>query len=251
MGEGARRSDEGSEATRALRPLRLTHSFWHENPRATTRLAHRALGGLGFRVIPRWARRATRIHPPSRVRVVRGMTTVAALYIDPRGPYPKLPDVDCWDETRDARLYDGLHAVVAHPPCGPWGNLRHLYKGSQQDCGPRAVAQVRRWGGVLEHPAGSKLWDACQAHPWEWRDAYGGTTRLVYQCEWGHVARKPTWLYCVGFTLPAEIVPPFPGHEPTHWVSGGHNLVGRTSAPAHIKICSAQQRRRTPPLFAE
>lgn len=23
---------------------------------------------------------------------------VAALYIDPRGPYPKLPNVDAWDE---------------------------------------------------------------------------------------------------------------------------------------------------------
>ena len=42
---------------------------------------------------------------------------IAALYIDPRGPYPKMAEVDCWDETRDARLYDGPHAIVAHPPC--------------------------------------------------------------------------------------------------------------------------------------
>jgi hypothetical protein len=30
------------------------------------------------------------------------MRTVAALYIDPRGPYPIMPGVDCWDEARDS-----------------------------------------------------------------------------------------------------------------------------------------------------
>lgn len=75
--------------------------------------------------------------------------TIAALYIDPRGPYPKIPGVESWDETRDARTYAGPHAIVAHPPCGPWGRLRHLYRGSEHDCAPRAVEQVRTFGGVL------------------------------------------------------------------------------------------------------
>ncbi|HLV66932.1 MAG TPA: hypothetical protein VKY73_14020, partial [Polyangiaceae bacterium] len=89
------------------------------------------------------------------------MITVAALYVDKLGCYPKMYGVDCWDETRDARLYDGPHPVVAHPPCGPWSRLRHLYRGNEHDCASRAVEQVRRWGGVLEHPAGSRLWDQC------------------------------------------------------------------------------------------
>lgn len=83
---------------------------------------------------------------------------IATLYVDPRGPYPKL-GVDCWDATRDARKYAGPGPVVAHPPCGPWGGLRHLYEGTEHDCAPRAVEQVRCWGGVLEHPRNSKLWE--------------------------------------------------------------------------------------------
>lgn len=210
--------------------------------------------------------------------------TVAALYIDPRGPYPEYadhverglcctaemcmhPELDLWDVTRDARLYDGPHPVVAHPPCGPWGRLRHLYRGNEHDCAPRAVEQVRRWGGVLEHPAGSTLWQwmwpcpesplghTSMPEPGSPPDAAGGYTIEVDQCEWGHVARKRTWLYLVGVPRSALEAPPFPGREPTHWVSGGRGRAGKkaktTPVPPGIKVCSAQQRRRTPPLFAE
>lgn len=211
---------------------------------------------------------------------------IAALYIDPRGPYPAIEGVECWDESRDARLYSGPHPVVAHPPCGPWGRLRHLYRGSEHDCAPRAVEQVRKWGGVLEHPAGSKLWEACDLPPpydaseplpehsplwrkhndwplWKWGKpidwAYGYTIALD-QCEWGHVARKRTWLYLVGVPHEAREVPPYPGREPTHWISGFRTSTGRSpehyakngcAVPPGIKVCSAQQRRRTPREFAE
>lgn len=187
---------------------------------------------------------------------------ISALYIDPRGPYPKIPGVDCWDEKLDARKYDGPYPVVAHPPCGPWGRLRHLYRGNEHDCAPRAVEQVRRWGGVLEHPAGSLLWDihvvrdiGRMPKPGELPDVWGGYTIELDQCEWGHVARKRTWLYLVGVPREALEAPPFPGREPTHWVSGGRGRAGKkaktTPVPPGIKVASACQRRRTPPLFAE
>ncbi len=41
---------------------------------------------------------------------------VAALYVDPKGVYANLPGVEVWDEEPDARLYDGPHPVVVHPP---------------------------------------------------------------------------------------------------------------------------------------
>lgn len=177
---------------------------------------------------------------------------IAALYIDPRGPYPGMPGVDAWPEARDARLYDGPHPVVAHPPCGPWGRLRHLSKHDDPALALRAVDQVRRWGGVLEHPRFSKLWEACALpKPGGPVDAFGGYTIEVSQCEWGHPARKWTWLYLVGVPREAITPPPFPEREPTHWISGGRGRTGTTPVPPGIKVCSAEQRRRTPPAFAE
>jgi len=182
---------------------------------------------------------------------------VAALYVDPRGPYPKL--VEHWyDEKRDARTYAGPWPVVAHPPCGPWANLRHLTRGDWTEVkqlAPIAIGQVRKWGGVLEHPAGSTLWTiAGLPAPWPpQQDEYGGFTCEVEQCAWGHPARKRTWLYCVGVDIDLMIATVRKGGTPTHWCSGGRTKrpgMGATVPPG-IKVCSAQQRRRTPVAFAE
>lgn len=187
------------------------------------------------------------------------MRTVAALYIDPRGPYPKMPGVECWDEARDARLYAGPHPVVAHPPCGPWGNLKHMRVPNRERrhddvaCADPAVRAVRAWGGVLEQPSGSAMFRAFgMPHPGELPDAHGGVSFAVDQCDWGHVARKATWIYCVG--VRPEAIPRMLRREPTHWVSGGRKRSRKGKGgvvPEGIKVCSAQQRRRTPPLFAE
>lgn len=177
---------------------------------------------------------------------------VSVLFVDPRGPYPSLVR-DWYDETRDARSYAGPNPIVAHPPCGPWGRLRHLSKHDDPTHGPFAVELVRRWGGVLEHPQHSQLFRHCgMPHPGELPDAHGGVTFEVAQCDWGHPARKRTWLYVVG----ARVVPPNPPkREPTHWISGGRGREGKkkktTPVPPGIKVCSAEQRRRTPVDFAK
>ena len=99
-------------------------------------------------------------------------------------------------------LYVGPWPVVAHPPCGPWSRLKAFCGAellAQKHLAPLAVEQVRRWGGVLEHPAGSELWDHARLPlPGGLPDAYGGFTLEVEQWRWGHRAIKPTWLYIVG-----------------------------------------------------
>lgn len=177
---------------------------------------------------------------------------VVALYVDPRGPYPAL--VRQWfDAERDARTYRGRLPVVAHPPCGPWSRLSHLHKDAEEIAlAPMAVGMVQRNGGVLEHPAGSGLFRACYLpKPGECPDVFDGYTIEVCQCDWGHVARKRTWLYIVGVPF-GELPPMPPSREPTHWASGGRTRSSRqgTPVPPGIKVCSAQQRRRTPVAFA-
>lgn len=172
---------------------------------------------------------------------------VAALYIDPRGPYPKMADVDCWDAERDARKYAGPWAVVAHPPCGPWGQFRMFCTKQDKALAPLAVAQVRTWGGVLEHPRYSRLFLAMgMPLPGELPDAHGGVSVEIDQCDFGHVARKPTWLYCVG-VKPARVQ--LPRREPTHSMANGRGQ--QLADGTWRKRCSAEQRRRTPLAFAE
>lgn len=106
---------------------------------------------------------------------------------------------------------------------------------------------------MLEHPKRSLLWEHCSVPPPRqlFNDPFGGFTIDVDQCDWGHVARKPTRLYVVGVPRSAFA---FPSHRaPTHWISGTRNpnRKGRGGKiPPGIKVCSAQQRRRTPPAFA-
>lgn len=141
---------------------------------------------------------------------------VAALYVDASGAYAGLPDVDHWDIVRDARLYAGPHPVVAHPPCQRWGRywsggpsakVRRVL-GDDGGCFAAALAAVRRFGGVLEHPRDSHAWAHFGlAKPprkggWVKADDVGGWTCCVEQGHYGHFSNKPTWLYAVGVVLP-------------------------------------------------
>lgn len=143
---------------------------------------------------------------------------VAALFIDPLGPYPGLLGRDaCWDVARDARTYDGSDPVVAHPPCQLWTNFsrvnfkryggEHNRPGNDNGCFAAALAAVRRCGGVLEHPA----------YSWAFREFglprprgvgwHGGPREWVceiWQSAYGHKARKATWLLYVGKVPPLD-----------------------------------------------
>lgn len=141
---------------------------------------------------------------------------VAALFVSDKGPYVGQPGIDARTEARDARLYNGPWPVVAHPPCERWGRywsggpsakLRRK-KGDDNGCFMAALANVRRWGGVLEHPAGSYAWAACglvkppASGGWVSAGDFIGWTCHVEQGHYGHAARKATWLYAVSRDLP-------------------------------------------------
>ena len=140
---------------------------------------------------------------------------IAALYVEHGGAYYGLPDVDPWDAERDARRYAGPWPVVAHPPCSRWCRLAGLVearwghkRGDDGGCFAAALASVRRWSGVLEHPAYSDAWAAYGLnHPptgggWVNADMIGGWTCYVEQARYGHAAKKATWLYVHGRDLP-------------------------------------------------
>jgi hypothetical protein len=142
---------------------------------------------------------------------------VSALFVEDNGVYFDVPSVDPWAApSRDACEYDGPNPVVAHPPCARWcklaGLVEHVYGYKRGDDGGTfrsALDSVRKWGGVLEHPAYSAAWLAygLNAPPsdggWVNADFLGGWTCHVEQHSYGHKARKATWIYVHGCNLPS------------------------------------------------
>lgn len=128
------------------------------------------------------------------------MDTVSILFARQDSIYKALPGCDVWDIDRDARTFDGPGPVVAHPPCRAWGRLRAFAnpRPDERNLGRLAVALVREFGGVLEHPAGSTLWAAQKMPLPGRRDQFGGWTLQAPQKWWGHKAEKETWFYVVG-----------------------------------------------------
>ena len=167
-----------------------------------------------------------RHHDPSELR------PIAALYVETNGVYFNVDGVDPWDRRRDARLYVGPHPVVAHPPCERWGRYwsggpllaktpRQKKKGDDDGCFSAAIAAVREYGGVIEHPEASHAWLASgllaprRGFGWEPAGDWIGFTCCVEQGHFGHSARKATWLYAVA---PRESLPEMP------WGSSGKRL---------------------------
>lgn len=136
---------------------------------------------------------------------------IAALFVLRDGPYSEIPGIDVWDIGRDARKYRGPYPVIAHSPCERWGRYAKggpsvripKLVGDDEGCFWSALTSVRRYGGVLEHPEASQAfhffglpipkWGGGWTEP----DRYGGRSCCVAQGNYGHMARKMTWLYAV------------------------------------------------------
>ena len=187
---------------------------------------------------------------------------IAALFVARGGAYYGIPDVDPWDEARDARLYAGPHPVVAHPPCSTWCKLAPVNEaryghpvGDDGGCFASALASVRRWGGVLEHPALSMAWrrfDLPRPTPgggWSRSLLDGGWVCEVLQRAYGHPAAKLTWLYVVG-ACPPELDWSRPA--PIATVSWLENSPGRRyDINPSLPRLSKRKAKATPPAFRD
>jgi hypothetical protein len=186
--------------------------------------------------------------------------TVAALYVEKGGAYFVLEHVDPWDEERDARLYAGPYPVVAHPPCNKWSLLAYINRqripgyeiGDDGGCFAAALEAVRTFGGVLEHPAGSLAWKHYGLDKPErgiWKGYFGSWVTEVDQGRYGHVARKRTWLYVVGGSVP----------DPLDWEPADSSVIvsGFTHQPKGKHVACEYRRvrpkeaSRTPAAFRD
>jgi hypothetical protein len=197
---------------------------------------------------------------------MRASYKIAALFVETGGYYFGLPDVDPWDELRDARCYAGPYPVVAHPDCKRWGRFWHgstrkphqFRLGDDGGCFASALVSVRTWGGVLEHPAHSHAWRffGLQRPPaaggWIRADARGWTCH-VEQGHYGHFSRKPTWLYACDTARPELVWGPSEQRiHPTALASYGYEKARRIGVMAMVggKHKTAI-RNATPPAFRD
>lgn len=185
------------------------------------------------------------------------MKTIAVLFARGDSVYKKMPGCDVWDIERDARRWPGGCPVVAHPPCRAWGRLRALAnpRPDEKALALWAVDQVRKFGGVLEHPAGSTLWKEKPLPAPGRRDEFGGWTLPVFQSDWGHRAEKATFLYIVG-CAPADLPEmPLALGEATHVIGAS----GRRSDGGRLRKgdrgwrpeVTKAEREHTPPALAQ
>lgn len=224
------------------------------------------------------------IRPNPRPRLSTSIQ-VAALFVEGAGVYASRHGVDAWPIERDARTYAGPHPVVAHPPCNLWVNMaaqnyaratrpcqlpgcfalgcplchntgRREYNrkvvlpawypgGNDGGCFAAALAAVRRYGGVLEHPAGSHAWAQYGIHTPRapgWTRQFLGLpewTCEVWQSAYGHKARKRTWLLYCGKRSPFELNwAREPGTHQIGWFDRNRPTLRKREASA------------TPPAFA-
>lgn len=190
---------------------------------------------------------------------------IAALYVETDGCYYGLSDVDPWDEIRDARAYAGPHPIVAHPPCQRWGRYwhgsprkPHQYKlGDDNNCFANAVIALLLWGGVLEHPAYSKAWEAFNLPRPEaaggWKHVAPWLVCHVEQGHYGHMARKATWLLACHVSPPSMIWGPSEQRLPAYAVERyGYEKARRIGVMAAVGGKDKTRiRNATPPMFRD
>ena len=153
---------------------------------------------------------------------------ISVLFAARNSIYKTISSLDVWDEDRNALNWPGGNPGIFHPPCRLFCALKHLSTApkSEKELSYWSVEQVRKWGGILEHPAHSTLWKDKRL-PRPGSSDSGGFTFGLDQFWFGHLARKRTWLYIAG-TCPHNLPDvPLRFGEPKNLWSTHHNLMKR------------------------
>ena len=169
-----------------------------------------------------------------------------ALFVRKDSSYKNRDTWDVYDEDRDALTYDTSSPVVCHPPCRTWGRLSHLAHNARPNEASLAlwsIEKIKENGGILEHPAGSRLFGKHLPDVGE-TDEHGGFTILVDQYDFGHVAHKKTKLYICG--IDRSQLPELPPEDKTlHYCEKGklRSICGNVKGTTR---CTQYQREYTP-----
>ena len=130
------------------------------------------------------------------------MKTIAILCAAKSSAYHHMEEVEVYDVARDMRTFQGGMPVIAHPPCRSWSAYcAHQAKPDpgEKELGPLCVQWLRECGGILEHPAHSRLFDFCKLPKPSWTVGWKKSEMPVWTMEvlqgwWGDSRSKTTWL---------------------------------------------------------
>ena len=154
---------------------------------------------------------------------------IPVLFVNEKTVYSQL-DCDCWDEKRNAVKISSRLAGVYHPPCRTWGRLRSFanFHPGEHWLAVWAIIRIRKYGGVLEHPAGSTLWKLmCLPLPGSGYDSFGGFSVKINQHDFGFECEKNTWLYICGIDVNLLPVQPLNFNAITHTISSSKIKSGK------------------------
>ena len=131
------------------------------------------------------------------------MKKYPALFVHEKSNYKKDFRFDCFDEKRNALIYSGQNPAVYHPPCRLFSRLKAFAKAeeSEKELAFWALDNVRKFGGILEHPYDSSLWIERNIVKPGLVDEFGGFSIVFDQFDFGYYTRKRTRLYIVGCSI--------------------------------------------------
>jgi hypothetical protein len=157
--------------------------------------------------------------------------------------YRAIPGADCYTRAKDTWSARPYRPCLAHPPCRAWSRSRarctlgltaRLW---EMMLGIHCANLVKRFGGILEQPAHSRLFAAAGLPvPGTSANVPGLWSISLDQANYGHRSAKPTWL-CLANIKPRQVT-----------------LVEFTlaaSALPHLNSLTPGQRSATPRPFAE